>query len=116
MSSRVMLATSTTRLQPMPYSNLTQLSPSQLAQLQKITASAPILVSDDDSMTRKLYRAILAPFELPFLDTWNPAEALTICQQQPISLIISDIRNQNLNGLELVRLLRADPTTRHIPL
>ena len=93
-----------------------KLSTSQLAHLQNVTARAPILVSDDDTMTRALYRAILERAGLSYLDTWNASEALSICQNQPISLIISDIRNQDMNGLDMLQLLRDNPDTQNVPL
>jgi CheY-like chemotaxis protein len=77
--------------------------------------SAPILVSDDDAMTRGLYRAIFDHAGLLSIETANATDVLHICHQQPISLVISDIRNTPMNGFDLLRVLRADSFAQHIP-
>jgi CheY-like chemotaxis protein len=92
------------------------LSDAQLEFLQAETQLAPILISDDDSMTRALYRAIFERAgNLACIEIWSATEVLRICQEQPVSLVISDIRNQHMNGLDMLRALRENPYTHHIP-
>jgi twitching motility two-component system response regulator PilH len=90
----------------------------QIKALQKFTAGEPLLVTDDDVMSRKYYYALLAQtFGLKLIETWDPDEALRICRTQPIGLVISCIiKPQTMDGLKLASDLRADSRTRAIPL
>lgn len=92
------------------------LSVFQLKHLQTETEIAPILVSDDESMTRALYRAIFERVGLSCIEVWSAADVVRMCQEQPVSLVISDIRNQHMSGLDMLHALRQDPYTQHIPL
>lgn len=90
----------------------------QLSALQQYTASRPLLVTDDDMMSRKFYRALLQQTNgLNLIDTWDPLEAVRICRTQPISLVITCIiKPRSMDGLDLMADLRADPRTKSIPL
>lgn len=92
-----------------------RLSAVQLKQLQIFTASYPILVTDDDPMSRGLHHAIFDQYGLKLIETRSSADALRICQTQSISLVISDIMKPHMNGLEMLQSLRSDPHTEHIP-
>lgn len=93
-----------------------RLSTLQFEQLQDFTASHPVLVTDDDSMSRALHRAIFNQYGLNVIETRSSDSALEICQTQRISLVISDIMKPHMDGLEMLQYLRADPRTEHIPL
>lgn len=93
-----------------------RLSPFQLEGFQFLTAAYPILVTDDDMMSRALHRAILDQYTLRVVEARSSADALKICQSQSISLIISDIMKPHMNGLEMLQYLRDDSRTEHIPL
>lgn len=101
--------------QPTVLSNA-RLAAWQLEKLRHITLEKPILVTDDNTLTRNLYRSLFQLANLNHLDTPDSLEALDICRTQPISLIISDIMKPQINGLQLLEHLQADPATRHIPL
>lgn len=76
-----------------------------------------VLVTDDDIRVRALERLILErDGGLQVIDTGNSEEAIAICQAQPVSLIISDILKPRMNGLVILKALRSNPTTQHIPL
>jgi CheY-like chemotaxis protein len=92
-----------------------RLSTVRLEQLQIFTASYPILVTDDDTMSRALHRAIFDQYGLKLVETRASADALRICQTQPISLVISDIMKPHMNGLEMLQYLRSDARTELIP-
>jgi CheY-like chemotaxis protein len=91
-------------------------APWQIERLQAHTLSYPILVTDDDTMSRTLYRALFQHDSLTHLDTRDSAEALRICRSQPVSVVISDIMKPKMDGLQMLQHLRADPATSHIPL
>ncbi len=90
----------------------------QLEALQKLTAARPVVVTDDDWMSRKYYRALLAgACGLGVVDTWDPEEALRLCSAQPVSLLISCIMKPvHKDGLTLASELRANPRTANVPL
>ena len=92
----------------------------QVEAMQRLTASEPILVTDDDRMSRTFYRTLLnQSFGFGLLDTPDPAEALGICQERPISLLISCLlkpTGTDMDGLMLIETLKQDFSTRQIPL
>lgn len=45
----------------------------------------------------------------------DSTETLQRCQTEKIALVISDIMKPGMDGLELLRHVRADPSTAHIP-
>ena len=74
-----------------------------------------ILATDDELGVLSLYRSILGRAGFHVLDTSDSEEALDICHRERIALVISDIIKPNMNGLEMIAHLRADPDTSHIP-
>lgn len=89
------------------------LSARQMERLRAYTQKYPIVVTDDDVMTRGLLRTILRDLTVIFIR--EGAEVLDICRQHPVSLVISDIMKPRMTGLEMLRHLRADPATTHVP-
>ncbi len=77
---------------------------------------APILVSDDDHEMIALVRLVLER-KCGFTVIGAPTgrEVLEVLDEQPISLIISDIMKPDIDGCELVQYVRANPQTCHIP-
>jgi CheY-like chemotaxis protein len=75
-----------------------------------------VLVTDDDSRLRALERLILERNGgLKVIDTGDSDEAIAICQTQPISLVICDILKPRMNGLVILKTLRSNPATQHVP-
>ena len=89
----------------------------QIEALQAFTVANPLLVTDDDNMSRKYYRSLLVDtFGLRIIETWDPDEALRIARTQPISLVISCIiKITPMNGLELIEQLREIPQSHFLP-
>ena len=89
----------------------------QISALQTFTMSHRLLVTDDDAMSRKYYRALLSEtFGLGMIDTWDPQEALYICQTQPVALVISCIvKTTRMDGLALIENMRKLSRTHFIP-
>lgn len=73
-----------------------------------------ILVVDDDEETLELYNVYLGPgFDV--VEARDGVEALAKVEQQSIDLVITDFHMPNMNGLELIRRLRADPRFERLP-
>ncbi|MCB2186910.1 MAG: response regulator [Deltaproteobacteria bacterium] len=75
-----------------------------------------ILVVDDYANMRRLTKSIL--HRLGFKNLYEAAnghEALDVLRTRPIGLVISDVNMPELNGLELLHLIRSDPEMLNLP-
>ncbi len=81
----------------------------QIELLQKFTALYPLLITDDDTMSRTLYRSLFDHDQLTYIDTRDSRDALQFCEQYPISLIISNIMKPGMTGIEMLQNLRNHP-------
>jgi CheY-like chemotaxis protein len=74
-----------------------------------------ILVVDDEPSIAHAMKAILELNGLSAVTAASCDEALAVVDENPPQLIFSDINMPHHSGLELLRLLRANPTTADIP-
>jgi CheY-like chemotaxis protein len=77
-------------------------------------ASEPILIIDDNVQNLKLARVIL---ENEGYDVWTAADAeaaLALLRTSRPYVILMDLQLPGMDGLELTRRLKADPSTRCI--
>jgi signal transduction histidine kinase/ligand-binding sensor domain-containing protein/DNA-binding response OmpR family regulator len=73
-----------------------------------------ILLADDDNAIRSYLRQILKhKYEL--LEAVNGMEALKIAQEKFPDLVISDIRMELMDGIELCKQIKQDQNLNHIP-
>jgi CheY-like chemotaxis protein len=73
-----------------------------------------VLVADDQSTIRELVIEALSQQNLDFLECESGVEALAMVHAQHPDVIIADIMMPGaLDGLEVVRRIKADPETRH---
>jgi two-component system chemotaxis response regulator CheY len=78
--------------------------------------STTILVVDDSATTRSLVAAYLAGWrDVEVLEAASGFEALRVLPTRPVDLIVTDINMPDINGLELISFLRANPNYRHVP-
>lgn len=76
-----------------------------------------ILVVEDSAIMRQLL--VMALRRMPgvtVLEASDGLEALKIIANEHLSLVFSDVNMPGLDGLKLVRMLRADQRTRDIPI
>jgi PAS domain S-box-containing protein len=73
-----------------------------------------VLLADDNADMREYVRRILAP-EYEVCVVPDGESALAAARQQTPDLVLSDIMMPRLDGLGLLRALRADPDTRTVP-
>lgn len=78
------------------------------------TRDVAILVVDDDGDIRECYRLILEP-RFTVLEAENGCEALAVLAEQAVALLIVDVHMPVMNGVELIRALRADPKYCDLP-
>jgi DNA-binding response OmpR family regulator len=73
-----------------------------------------VLLADDDPGLRRLVGATLGSEHFELLSAADGDETLLVARQSRPSLILLDINMPRKNGLEVCRLLKADPETAHI--
>ena len=75
-----------------------------------------ILVVDDSATTRSLVASYLADWEgVEVVEAASGFEALRVLPARSVDLIVTDINMPDINGLELISFVRANPNYRHIP-
>lgn len=80
-----------------------------------MTAGARILVVDDDPSVVELATAVLGSAAYAVASARNGSEALRIARRQGFDLVLLDINMPEMDGWETLRLIKADDTTRHLP-
>lgn len=74
-----------------------------------------VLIVEDHTDTRHIYRAILVHGGFEVLEAANGEEAVRLARQQLPDVILMDINLPILNGWEATRLIKEDERTRAIP-
>ncbi|HAD12999.1 MAG TPA: hypothetical protein DCF33_11260 [Saprospirales bacterium] len=74
-----------------------------------------LLLVEDDTDLRQYLRSSLPP-EYRIAEASNGAEGIQMAQEMVPDLIISDWVMPEKNGLEMMEILKKDPSTSHIPL
>src|SRR5436305_347278 len=86
------------------------------------SASAPsparprLLVVDDDALFRALLVEALRPLGLEVETAGDGLAALESIRRGPPDMLITDRQMPHMDGLALVRALRADPVTAALPI
>jgi two-component system chemotaxis response regulator CheY len=77
---------------------------------------ATVLVVDDSATTRSLVASYLADWEeIEVLEASSGFEALRQLPARRVDVIVTDINMPDINGLELISFVRANPNYRRIP-
>jgi two-component system cell cycle response regulator DivK len=75
-----------------------------------------ILIVEDDGKSMKLLRDILNISGYVTIEADDGRKAVELARQERPDLILMDIQLPILDGLEATKLIKADPTTQHIPI
>lgn len=67
---------------------------------------ATILLVDDSKTMRHVLRVHLSGDGHEFVEAGSGRDALEALERQPVDLIVSDVRMEDIDGLELVRRIR----------
>lgn len=77
-----------------------------------------ILIVDDSAAIRKILQRVLRQAEIPVGAVYEAAdglEALAALRKQSVGLVLSDINMPNMDGLEFLSQMRAEPSWQKIP-
>jgi two-component system, cell cycle response regulator len=77
--------------------------------------TARILVVDDVPANVKLLEARLSAEYFDVITAMSGEEALTICERAECDLVLLDVMMPDMDGFEVCRRLKTNPTTHHIP-
>lgn len=75
-----------------------------------------ILVVDDEPDLRFLLRRVFEAAGHEVLEAANGSDALATVRRSPPDLVVTDVMMPVMNGTELIRRMRGDPTMRGIPI
>lgn len=70
-----------------------------------------VLIVDDDALIRKWFSMLLTQIEgetLQLLEAGNGEEALRICRQKKITLVVTDIKMPLMDGITLIKTLKEE--------
>jgi len=79
-------------------------------------AKEHILIVEDDEDIQELIRYNLAQEGYRLIAAASGEEALRLARRQPPDLILLDLMLPKMDGLEVCRILTADPQTGHVPI
>jgi two-component system, cell cycle response regulator DivK len=81
-----------------------------------VTPDLPlVLIVDDNDRNRKLARDVLRVARFRTLEAGTAAEGIALASEHLPDVILMDLRLPDLDGMEAVRMLRAEPRTSRIP-
>ncbi|KRE89502.1 histidine kinase [Frateuria sp. Soil773] len=86
------------------------------AGLLQAQAATPMLVVDDSPTIRTVLGRILAQDGYAVQAAENGEDALELIRAAPPALVFLDIVLPGINGFAVLRALRHDPRTRHVPI
>jgi two-component system chemotaxis response regulator CheY len=75
-----------------------------------------ILAVDDSPSMRDMVRIALTSAGFDVTQANDGEEALKLAKEQSFDLILSDVNMPRMNGIELIRALRAQNSYRHTPI
>jgi two-component system chemotaxis response regulator CheY len=75
-----------------------------------------ILAVDDSPSMRDMVRIALTGAGFDVTQATDGEEALALARSQAFDLILSDVNMPNMDGIELIRALRAESAYRHTPI
>lgn len=79
------------------------------------TSSKQLLLIEDDMLIRELYNRQLALSGIPTDAFDNGIDGIAAAQKKHYDLILLDIMMPKMNGLEVLKVLKADAKTKDMP-
>lgn len=83
--------------------------------IPRFTMTKTIMTADDSPSIRQMVGFTLRQAGYQIIEACDGRDALAKLQQQPVHLLITDLNMPNLDGIELIRQVRALPAHRFTP-
>lgn len=80
--------------------------------------SLNVLIVDDSAAIRKILHRVLVQADVPLgtvMEAGDGVEALSKLKLGPVGLILSDINMPNMDGIEFLSNVKADPSLKTVP-
>jgi two-component system chemotaxis response regulator CheY len=77
-----------------------------------------VLIVDDSAAIRKILHRVLVQADVPLgrvIEAGDGLEALEALKTQKVGLILSDINMPNMDGLQLLSAVKANPQVKDVP-
>jgi two-component system, cell cycle response regulator DivK len=74
-----------------------------------------VLIVDDNEKNRKLARDVLRHAGFRTVEAGTGGEGVSLAAERMPDLVLMDIRLPDMDGIEALRMLKADERTAHIP-
>jgi two-component system cell cycle response regulator DivK len=75
-----------------------------------------VLIVEDETKNLKLFRDLLQRFGYATIEATDGEQGVELAKANKPDLILMDIMMPKMNGLEATRILKADITTKNIPI
>lgn len=79
-------------------------------------ATIRVLIVDDTELNRKVVRTVLTSQGFEVLEAEDGEQAVIMTTEQMPDIVLMDVQLPKLDGYEATRRLRAQESTRHIPI
>lgn len=84
--------------------------------VERTVSTTKIVLIEDDEPSQYFYGTILRRAGYTVLPARFGKAGLKLAKDEAASLVVVDLGLPEMDGLEVIRALKADPATRHIPL
>lgn len=74
-----------------------------------------ILIVEDNELNMRLFTDLLQAYGYETVQSPDGSDAVELCREHDPSLVVMDIQLPGLSGVEITKLLKADPELEHIP-
>jgi two-component system cell cycle response regulator DivK len=81
-----------------------------------MSTARTILYVEDNEYNRKIVRQLLSRTSYRLIEATDGEAGVAAAREQLPDLILMDVQLPKMSGLDATRLLRADETTKHIPI
>jgi two-component system, chemotaxis family, chemotaxis protein CheY len=75
-----------------------------------------ILTADDSSSVRQMVAFTLKGAGYSVVEAADGKDALTKANSDAVNMVVTDLNMPNMNGIDLIKALRADPKYKFIPI